>query len=496
MDNPRLKTSALLQSAWKVLKTTLLPAPPPPPPPITLPTLVPAVAAPLLREGELFDNTYRLMRLLGEGAMGAVYEATHARLAGRYAIKLLLLKPTVGSEAIALFAREARITSLLQHPNIVQVIDHNTTADGTEYLVMEYLAGESLAQRLLRKGPLPLDVVVGIIDQIAAGLAAAHAYRVVHRDLKPDNVFLVPVEGREVESVKILDFGISKVKGKSWGRQAPEGTVMGTPLYMAPEQIEGRVADADAATDQFALAVIAYEMLTGHTPFQADSAGEVFALVLHTDPPPMGLGRDVELVVRRGLAKSNRHRFPSITDFSDALRAAAAGRLLETQWAATLAYAAGEVASHDSKGRSGRRARGMVLAVVVVASITLAFVVGREWNRRSSIFGNPSRAEAAQGITITAIAAQPDAQGAESRDAQDAEPRDVQENDVPARAEAQPGATEEVDDDPARSRSPAREERPRYRRTSTPPWAPRPPASVTPPSVDDDATLPATEPSN
>ena len=152
-----------------------------------------------------------------------------------------LLKPTVGSEQIALFAREARITSLLQHPNIVHVIDHNTTTDGTEYLVMEYLAGESLAQRLLREAPLPLDTVVGIVDQIAAGLAAAHAYQVVHRDLKPDNVFLVPVEGREAVSVKILDFGISKVKGSSWGRQAPEGTVMGTPLYMAPEQIEGRV---------------------------------------------------------------------------------------------------------------------------------------------------------------------------------------------------------------------------------------------------------------
>src|SRR3954447_17704328 len=302
----------------------------------------PLLSPPLLRQGELFDGTYRLIRLLGEGSMGAVYEAAHARLAGRYALKLLLLKPTVGSQAIALFDREARITSLLQHPNIVQVIDHNTTSDGTEYLVMEYLAGESLAQRLLREGPLPLDTVVGIVDQIAAGLAAAHTAGVVHRDLKPDNVFLVPVEGRELEWVKILDFGISKVMGKSWGRQAPEGTVMGTPLYMAPEQIEGRVGDADAATDQFALAVIAYEMLTGHTPFKADTAGEVFALALHTDPPPMEVGPDVELVVRRGLAKSNGQRFPAITDFSDALRAAAAGRLRETQWAATLAYAAGE----------------------------------------------------------------------------------------------------------------------------------------------------------
>src|SRR6187551_493045 len=276
MKKPELETRAL-QSPPNVLKTTVLPSPT-----VSLSPSLPKLASGF-REGELFDDTYRLIRLVGEGAMGAVYEATHARLAGRYAIKVLLLKPMLGSEALAQFTREARITSLLQHPNIVQVIDHNTTADGTEYLVMEYLAGESLAQRLAREAPLALDAVVGIVDQIAAGLAAAHAAGVVHRDLKPDNIFLVPVEGREVESVKILDFGISKVKGASWGRQAPEGTVMGTPLYMSPEQIEGRVADADAATDQFALAVIAYEMLTGRTPFRADTAGEVFALVVHTE---------------------------------------------------------------------------------------------------------------------------------------------------------------------------------------------------------------------
>jgi serine/threonine-protein kinase len=149
----------------------------------------------MLSEGQLFDDTYRVVRLLGEGAMGAVYEATHARLAGRYAIKVLLPGLSANPAMLALFDKEARVTSLLQHPNIVQVVDHNTTADGTEYLVMEYLAGESLAQRLLDKGPLALDFVVGIVEQIAAGLAAAHAHGIVHRDLKPDNVFLVPVEG-------------------------------------------------------------------------------------------------------------------------------------------------------------------------------------------------------------------------------------------------------------------------------------------------------------
>jgi len=482
----------VLQAAWKVLKTTISTEPP-----ISPSTAVPP-SAPLLREGELFDNTYRLLRLIGEGAIGAVYEATHARLAGRYAIKLLLVKPTVASEEIALFAREARITSLLQHPNIVHVVDHNTTADGTEYLVMEYLAGESLAQRLAREAPLPLDTVVGIVDQIAAGLAAAHANHVVHRDLKPDNVFLVPVEGRTAVLVKILDFGISKVKGANWGRQAPEGTVMGTPLYMAPEQIEGRVADADAATDQFALAVIAYEMLTGRNPFRAESSMDVFALVLHSDPAPMGIGRDVELVVRRGLAKSNRHRFPAITDFSDALRAAAAGRLRETQWAATLAYAAGEVASHDSKGRLGRRVRRLALAAAVVASLWIAFVVGGALNRRSSAVRGPATPEPAGRLLVgaepldarDAQQAAADAESDHAHDAQERETPNDAQNETPPRADGETdGAVEPAP--PAAVHHPMSNIRRKVSPATT-----RRPAAAPRPSVDEDATMPATDPSN
>jgi len=128
----------------------------------------------LLGEGAILNDTYRLVQLVAEGGMGVVYEATHARLAGRYAIKVLTQRLAESDEGLAQLNREARITSLLQHPNIVQVIDHNTTPDGTEYLVMEYLPGESLSQRLAREGCLPLESVVDIIDQIAAGLSAAH----------------------------------------------------------------------------------------------------------------------------------------------------------------------------------------------------------------------------------------------------------------------------------------------------------------------------------
>jgi serine/threonine-protein kinase len=263
----------------------------------------------VISEGQTLDGTYHLRRLVSEGGMGAVYEATHARLAGRYAIKVLLRSLADNVDAQALFDREARITSLLQHPNVVQVIDHNTTDDGTAYLVMEYLSGESLAGRLARVGALPVPEVVDIVDQIAAGLAAAHAHGIVHRDLKPDNVFLVPIEGRDSDLVKILDFGISKA---NWGMEPMDKGIFGTPEYMAPEQLEGRAADVDNASDQFALAVIAYELLTACNP---GMASRVLA--------PTGLPGQLDSVLARALARSNDDRFPTVMDFAAAFRAAA-----------------------------------------------------------------------------------------------------------------------------------------------------------------------------
>lgn len=261
--------------------------------------------------------------------MGVVYEATHARLAGRYAIKVLLQKLSENPQALIRFDREARITSSLQHPNIVHVLDFNTASDGTEYLVMEYLQGETLAERVVRLGALPVEAVIGIVEQVASALSAAHGHGIVHRDLKPDNVFLVPVEGRQDELVKVLDFGISKARDFSRGLQGPVSALVGTPQYMSPEQCRAS-NDVDAATDQFALGVITYEMLTGRVPFQGDNLGALLTQVLYADPPPMslaGAGSDaVEQVVRRGLSKSRKERFPSVTAFADALRAAAGER--------------------------------------------------------------------------------------------------------------------------------------------------------------------------
>jgi serine/threonine-protein kinase len=296
--------------------------------------------------------------------MGVVYEATHARLAGRYAIKVLLRELSDQPEVRARFAREARITSLLQHPNIVQVIDHNSTGDGTSYLVMEYLSGESLAARLAREGRLAVAAVVDIVDQIAAGLAAAHARGIVHRDLKPENVFLVPVEGRAAELIKILDFGISKV---SWGRDAIDREICGTPQYMAPEQVEGRVAAVDAATDQYALAVIAYELLTGKNPFAAECITEVFERVSGGAVLPTGLSGDVDAVLARAMSREGARRFASVAAFADAFRAAASGPPAEV---ASLPTSDRSPAARAGRWRHRRRNARLGFAAAAVIAIT------------------------------------------------------------------------------------------------------------------------------
>jgi tRNA A-37 threonylcarbamoyl transferase component Bud32 len=279
--------------------------------------------------GTLLRETYLIERMLGTGGMGEVYEATHRRLSGRYAIKVLLRELASQPDAIARFRREAELTSSLRHPNIVQVIDFNLMDDGAPYLVMECLDGVDLGTRLVEQGPMSLTVALPLVKQIASGLAAAHARGIVHRDLKPQNIFLVRIEGEEHEEIaKVLDFGISKMKSAAKS-VTQDFAVIGTPQYMSPEQALGKIDEIDHATDQFALGAITYEMLTGRPAFTGDDPLAVMYQVVNVVPEPLVSGTDgrgpsaVEAVLLKAMAKKKKERYGSVTEFSRALAAAA-----------------------------------------------------------------------------------------------------------------------------------------------------------------------------
>jgi serine/threonine-protein kinase len=281
------------------------------------------------RLGTVLEGAYHITRLIGEGGMGAVYEAIQLRLNKRVAVKLMARQLTANQDALARFRREAEITSRLGHPHLVNVIDFGASEAGEPYLVMEYLEGEDLDQRLGRRGSLPVDLAVHITKQTASALAAAHAQGVVHRDLKPANVFLLHVPG-ELDFVKVLDFGISKVKAAGT-RLTNASIALGTPNYMSPEQAAGRTDEIDHEVDQWALACIAWEMLCGHTPFVADDVSALFYQVMNLQPQSIllrvpGLAPEAEQVLLRALSKSPKDRFPSIRDFAYAFEMAALGR--------------------------------------------------------------------------------------------------------------------------------------------------------------------------
>jgi eukaryotic-like serine/threonine-protein kinase len=278
------------------------------------------VAAPSFGPGTILRDTYRILKPIGAGGMGRVFSAEHRRLPGLFAVKALHKEMIHNETAIARFRIEAQIMASLRHPNIVQVIDFDVAADGTPYMVMEFLEGRTLGQRL-RAGETMTPIRVGrIVNQIARALDVAHRRGIIHRDLKPDNVMLSFEAGRD-DLVKVIDFGISKAAGISL---TVEESIVGTPQFMAPEQAQGRNDDVDPSTDQFALACIAYTLLAGVEPFKGGSALAVLYQVVHEQPPSLSaqLGwacPQVEQVILKGLAKSKSARFSSVLEFSAAL---------------------------------------------------------------------------------------------------------------------------------------------------------------------------------
>ncbi len=278
-----------------------------------------------LGPGSVVGGTWIVERLLGKGGMGAVWLARHQRLSNKRCAIKVLLGTGLRDEAYVRFAREAEIATRIGHPNIVDVLDLAALESGEPYIVLEYLQGEVLRDRLRRKGSLSWPEVVAITRQIGSALLAAHRHEVVHRDLKPENIFLVPTDsgGTIRDHVKVLDFGISKLRG-SQTLQTQEAVLLGTPQYMAPEQASGRNNSVDGRSDQFALAVMVYEMLTGTPPWVADTPLGLLFQVVHAPTPALPahltqVPQHAVAAIEKALAKQADDRFADVGAFVEAL---------------------------------------------------------------------------------------------------------------------------------------------------------------------------------
>jgi serine/threonine-protein kinase len=272
-------------------------------------------------------GTYRIDRLLGRGGMGSVYAATHVHLQTPCAIKVLLheFSGSDASEALKRFQREAQITSQLGHPNIVRVTDFNFTPDGSPFMVMELLAGETLQRRLRTRGPLTLAETVFLIGPLCDALGLAHTRGVVHRDLKPENIFLPSESG--LDGAKILDFGISKIRDGNT-RLTQADVQMGTQSYMAPEIVCGAAAEADIKSDVFSLGAILYEVLTGKMAYDGPNAMAVMYKLMYQPAPRAreilpDLPEPVEAVILHALAREPADRIQTAPDLFAELTAAA-----------------------------------------------------------------------------------------------------------------------------------------------------------------------------
>ncbi len=278
--------------------------------------------------GEVLSS-YVIERRLGQGGMGEVYLAAHRRIARRVAIKLLLPEMSRDAKVVERLFTEAQATSLIDHPNIVQVVDCDIHSSGRAYIVMEYLRGESLASAMGRVGDLrdDLGAVLSIGAQIADALAAAHAKGIIHRDLKPDNVFLLKgVPPAPTVVVKVLDFGIAKLAAGNVFSAAKTrtGSLLGTPLYMSPEQCRS-APNIDHRSDIYSLGCVLYQMLTGRPPFPHEAFGELILAHVNEAPQPLDAHgvrapAALEALVMRMLAKAPDQRPESMSSVAAELR--------------------------------------------------------------------------------------------------------------------------------------------------------------------------------
>ena len=274
-----------------------------------------------LATGTVIDGKYRVVRPLAEGGMGRVFVADHVFLGKQVAIKVLHPEMSAEPDAVERFTVEARAASLIEHENVVRVSDFGRSPDGQLYLVMELLSGHTLADEL-QAGALPPSRARFIACAILRGLEAAHARGVVHRDLKPENVFLTRRTDGGDDVVKLVDFGIARMRQEGGSdaeqRLTKEGAIMGTPAYMAPEQLRSE-RDVDARADLYAVGVLLYEMLSGKPPYEGRTFGVIAHQVLSAKPKP--LASPLADVVMRAFAFARDQRFGTAAELRRALEA-------------------------------------------------------------------------------------------------------------------------------------------------------------------------------
>ena len=280
-----------------------------------------------LEPGQILDGKYRVGRLIGEGGMGTVFEGENSRIGRRVAIKVLHAQVAAMPEFVERFEREAKAAARIGSQHVCDVLDLGDLPNGDRYIVMEFLDGVSFEDRLAAKGKLTAAQLAPIAFELLEGLGTMHHARVIHRDLKPANVFLARLASGRGETVKILDFGVAKLQPFEGevGTMTQTGTMMGTPLYMSPEQARG-ARDVDGRTDIYAASVMFYRALSGVLPYSAETLNELLFKIVLEDPKPI---RDVAPevdevfagIVHKGLARDLEQRFQTAREYQEAIAA-------------------------------------------------------------------------------------------------------------------------------------------------------------------------------
>ncbi len=328
--------------------------------------------------GKTLDGRYRLDSVLGQGGMGLVFAGVQTSMQRSVAVKTLHPQLAMAPTFFERFKREAELASKLRHPNIITIYDFGRAADGTCYFVMELIEGESLRQQVKREGPMSLRRATAIIEQAALGLQHAHKQNVVHRDVKPHNIMISQVDGHEY--VKVLDFGLVKVMEQEDEEQLTStGQVLGTPQYMPPEQAGGEVVDQ--RSDLYSLAGVLFFMLTGSSPFGANTVRKALTAALTKTVPAVGsirqgapVPRKMDEFFRKALAREKEDRYQNVAELLADMNASVAGETEETMDALPIVAARTDgvkdsgSGSQSGAGKKGSKPGGSRSSKVIVAS--------------------------------------------------------------------------------------------------------------------------------